>query len=241
MDRTYTLFAVGNAVIALSKAERVAAYDDLINSNLLAQLVANKKIENKTVENWYDAYMAVMDDFWMRSLKFRQDLRPEAGRTASPLEWAVAVMENNGAREEDQTVDGFLAYVARLPCSVLRVGSLPDIVQEPCEDDVTETPAPLKAVRLLAILAQGPSSITSVYLDFQTRQALTPNPWSQRFKAEDVHGLVCVRYARANLSETLYALSSDAIALKVRDRLTDNVSMLVESADMSPGYGLLDD
>lgn len=238
MDRTYTLFAVGNAVIALSKAEGVAAYDDLINSNLLAQLVANKKIENQTVENWYDAYMAVMDDFWMRSLKFRQDLRPDAGRTASPLEWAVAVMENNGVREEDQTVDGLLAYVARLPCSALRVGSLPDIVQEPCD---VETPAPLKAVRLLAILAQGPTSITSVYLDLQTRQALTPNPWSQRFKAEEVHGLVCVRYARANLSETLYALSRDAIALKVRDRLTDNVSMLVESADMSPEYGLLDD
>jgi hypothetical protein len=41
-----------------------------------------------------------------------------------------------------------------------------------------------------------------------------------------------VRYARANLSETLYALSREAITHKLGNRLADNLALLVEKVDM---------
>ncbi|WWL43840.1 hypothetical protein V5O39_20265 [Pseudomonas parakoreensis] len=69
--------------MALPESGHSSDYDDLVQSSLLAQLVANKKIEDAKVESWYDAYIAVLDDFWVRSLKSREDflsLRQEQGR-----------------------------------------------------------------------------------------------------------------------------------------------------------------
>ncbi|WKV97075.1 hypothetical protein PYV50_26520 [Pseudomonas sp. H22_DOA] len=41
----YLTMVVGNSIVLVPEVEGAAAYDDLINSILLAQLVANKKIE----------------------------------------------------------------------------------------------------------------------------------------------------------------------------------------------------
>ena len=231
MARQCTLIAVGNAVVAVSKVEGREMYGDLINSILLAQLVANKKIKNKTADQWYDAYVSVLDDFWIRNLKFRLDLSLGSNPDASPLEWVVAAMQGSGA--QDQAFDNFLRYAARMPRSVPALNVLCDNAQEYSgEEDVSPRP-PLKSVRLLAILAQNPTSFTSVYVDFQTRQELTPNPWSQRLKVEEMQGPVCVRYARANLSETLYMLARETLALKIRDRLPEHVTTLVKTADIA--------
>lgn len=226
MAQIYNLLTVGNAVVALSDIEKISAYDDVVHSSLLAQLVANKKIENMKVENWYDAYVAVLDDFWIRNLKFRQDFSLNGLNASSALEWASAAMANSGS--EDHALGGFLAYAAQLPCYVPAFQIWPE---ERREEEMQEPCLPLKAVRLLAIVGQSPTSISSIYLEFKTRQELARNPWSQRFEVDEVEGQVCVRYARANLSETLYALSREAITHKLGNRLADNVALLVEKVD----------
>ncbi|WP_429511213.1 hypothetical protein [Pseudomonas sp. BT76 TE3572] len=63
-------------------------------------------------------------------------------------------------------------------------------------------------------------------MELKTDQGLDSNPLAQRYQAKDIRGSVCMRYAGANLSETLYSPVRDAIALKVKDRLEDNVAML---------------
>jgi hypothetical protein len=227
MAQIYNLLTVGNAVVALSNVEKILAYDDVVHSCLLAQLVANKKVESVKVESWYDTYVAVLDDFWIRNLKFRQDFSLNGLNASSALEWASAAMANSGG--EDHALGGFLAYAAQLPCYVPAIQIWPE---QCCEDEMQGPCLPLKAVRLLAIVGQSPTSISSIYLEFKTRQALTLNPWSQRFEVDEVEGQVCVRYARANLSETLYALSREAITHKLGNRLADNVALLVEKADL---------
>lgn len=227
MAQSYGLLTVGNAVVALSDVEKISAYDDVVHSCLLAQLVANKKIESMKVQDWYDTYVAVLDDFWIRNLKFRQDFSLNGLKASSALEWIWAAMANSGS--EDHALGGFLAYAAQLPCYVPAIQIWPE---QRCEDEMQAPRSPLKVVRLLAIVGQSPTSISSIYLEFKTRQVLALNPWSQHFEADEVEGQVCVRYARANLSETLYALSREAITHKLRDRLADNVALLVEKADM---------
>lgn len=227
MAQLYSLLTVGNAVVALSDIEKIAAYDDVVHSSLLAQLVANKKIESMKVESWYDAYVAVLDDFWIRNLKFRQDFSLNGLNASSALEWASAAMANSGS--EDHALGGFLAYAAQLPCYVPAIQIWPE---QRCEEEMQAPRSPLKVVRLLAIVGQSPTSISSIYLEFKTRQELARNPWSQRFEVDEVEGQVCVRYARANLSETLYALSREAITHKLGNRLANNVALLVEKVDM---------
>jgi hypothetical protein len=160
-------------------------------------------------------------------LKFRQDFSLNGLNASSALEWASAVMANSGS--EDHALGGFLVYAAQLPCYVPAIQIWPE---ERCEEEMQAPRSRLKVVRLLAIVGQSPTSISSIYLEFKTRQELTLNPWSQRFEVDDVEGQVCVRYARANLSETLYALSREAITHKLGNRLADNLALLVEKVDM---------
>ncbi|MFJ2281562.1 hypothetical protein ACIOUG_10500 [Pseudomonas sp. NPDC087803] len=227
MARLYKLLTVGHAVLALSKSGRSADYDDLVQSNLLAQLVANKKIEDAKVESWYDAYIAVLDDFWVRSVKFREDFSVAQAGTGSALGWATTVLANNAGN--DPVLAGLVAYAARMPDGVSAVQTLP----EPTGEEPMQTPRPaLQRVRLLTVAAQSPTSISSLYLEFKTRQTLAANPWSQRFASAEVEGPVCVRYARATLSQTLYALSRQAVTRKLGDRLAQNVAPLAEAIDI---------
>ena len=227
MARLYTLLAVGHAVLALPESGRRTDYDDLVQSGLLAQLVANKKIEDAKVESWYDAYIAVLDDFWVRSVKLREDFSVAQADTGSALEWATIVLANNAGN--DPALGGLMAYAARITDGVSAVQTLP----EPPGEALMQTPRPaLQVVRLLTIAAQSPTSISSLYLEFKTRQTLAANPWSQRFASAEVEGPVCVRYARATLSQTLYALSRQAVARKLGDRLAQNVAPLAEAIDL---------
>lgn len=227
MARLYTLLAVGHAVLALPESGRRTDYDDLVQSGLLAQLVANKKIEDAKAESWYDAYIAVLDDFWVRSVKLREDFSVAQADTGSALEWATTVLANNAGN--DPALGGLMAYAARITDGVSAVQMLP----EPPGEALMQTPRPaLQVVRLLTIAAQSPTSISSLYLEFKTRQTLAANPWLQRFASAEVEGPVCVRYARATLSQTLYALSRQAVARKLGDRLAQNVAPLAETIDL---------
>lgn len=227
MTRLYQLLAVGHAVLALPESGHSSDYDDLVQSSLLAQLVANKKIEDAKVESWYDAYIAVLDDFWVRSLKSREDFSVAQAGTGSAKEWATTVLANNAGN--DPALGGLMAYAAQITDGVSAVQTLP----EPPGEALVQTPRPaLQVVRLLAVAAQSPTSISSLYLEFKTRQTLSANPWSQRFASAEVEGPVCVRYARATLSQTLYALSRQAVARKLGDRLAQNVAPLAEAIEL---------
>lgn len=216
MEQHYMVYAVRGAVVALPGANGLVTCSDVVKSCLLAQLVASKKVQMKLAVDWYDAYLRVVDDFWIRSLKTQQyfSLGPQNG--TSPLEWVAGMMVNSNDRP-GQDFAAFLPQLAHLNDSVGAIGELPE-----------NTSPALQEVRLLAILALTPTSIISLYIGFQTRQVLNANPWSQVFRGEDVVGVVCVRQARANLSECLYAQAREAVDLKLGDKLSDNLSRLGE-------------
>lgn len=66
------ILVVGASILVLPETDQMEVYDDLIDSTLLAQLVANKRIEKFPGVNWYDAYVGVLDDFWLRHQKSSQ-------------------------------------------------------------------------------------------------------------------------------------------------------------------------
>ncbi|WP_223515155.1 hypothetical protein [Pseudomonas sp. GL-B-19] len=225
MSCDYLVSVVGAAVVIVPESDGWVAHDDLVNSVLLAQLVANKEMEKKPEINWYNAYVKVLDDFWLRQTKAQEERLITENCGESAIEWVVAAM-SKGAPDEGQATAATLARVASVSGTEPAMSLLRSHVQKTSADESTEVPAPARNVRLLVILARTPTSVTSVYLEFKTRQEISLNPLAQLFQAENVQGTVSMRYARVNLSETLYGPARDAIAWKVRERLKGNVALL---------------
>ncbi|WP_339431839.1 MULTISPECIES: hypothetical protein [unclassified Pseudomonas] len=221
----YLTVVVGNSIVLVPEADGVAAYDDLLNSTLLAQLVANKKVEKSTGINWYDAYVGVLDDFWLRQKKTKQtwEFSLDAEELAPDV---FTAMLTNGALGETHTIATVLARIAKLPGDDPALQLLRRCMQASVEPESSAEPAPLADVRLLVICAKSPTSITSAYVEFKTRRVLGPNPFQQPYPTCDLQGLVYVHHARANLSETLYGPARDAIALKVSGKVAGNVATL---------------
>lgn len=221
----YLTMVVGNSIVAVPEVEGAAAYDDLINSILLAQLVANKKIEKKPEVIWYDAYMEVLDAYWLRPQRANQTwgFRHKAEELVPN---AFTAMLTHGALGNAHTIAAVLARFAKLPDEEPALQLLRSHMQASVEPARAKVSAAATSVRLLVIDAKSPTSITSAYVEFKTRKVLSPNPFQQSYQSGDLHGLVHVHHACETLVEQLYGPVRAAIAIKVRDRLVGNVATL---------------
>ena len=221
----YLTMVVGNSIVAVPEVEGAAAYDDLINSILLAQLVANKKIEKKPEVIWYDAYMEVLDAYWLRPQKANQTwgFRHNAEELVPN---AFTAMLTHGALGNAHTIAAVLARIAKLPDEEPALQLLRSHMQASVEPARAKVSAAATSVRLLVIDAKSPTSITSACVEFKTRKVLSPNPFQQSYQSGDLHGLVHVHHACETLVEQLYGPVRAAIAIKVRDRLVGNVATL---------------
>lgn len=232
MSYEYSVLIVGACVVIIPAADGAAQYTDLVNSVLLAQLIANKKIEKAPEIDWYNTYVEFLDDYWLRRTRGRQDWSIAQDSVESVSDWLIAAISQD-AVDKGSTTAATLQRLARLSGNEPAMGLLRGHMQKISTDESGDVLAPAKAVRLLVVIAQTPRSVASVYVELKTRQIISSNPLAQRHLAEDVQGSVCMRYAAANLSETLYSPVRDAIALKVRDKYQDNVAMLTLSDDAS--------
>jgi hypothetical protein len=228
MAREYSVFVNAAAIVLLPSNPVESATNDLMNSVLLAQLVANKRAEAMSAVDWYDTYVGVLGDFWLTSARSRQDIQLGKDDTASPLEWIAAVLASSA---EARLVTPLLKGIARLSDSLPAMGLLRKHVQKESDDEPAEISLQSKPVRLVVIVAQDNASMTSVCLQFKTRQMLDPNPWGQRFHVEDMEGCVSAHFFHAHLSETLYAPAREAIARKVEGVLSDNIVDITEAID----------
>lgn len=226
MEFDYSVLIVRGAVLIIPESRELTRYDDLVNTVLYAQLAADKQTESEPDVNWYDFYMKVLDGIWMWRGKAREDLVVPAESVDTAVEWAVESMSRVGADEGRMTADALSSIVNEsgidpaldlLRSNMQRVGE-----KQPAELPVE----PAMDVRMLVIVASAPTSFSSVCIEIKTRQSLSANPLAHLYWGEDVQGPVSRRYARAYLSEVVYAPQRDKIALKVKDRIKDNVALL---------------
>lgn len=225
MDYKFSVLVVGGALVVIPGADENAVGTDMINSLLLAQLVANKEVEKNPQRNWYDAYLQVLDDFWLRYSKAQQKWRITGDRAESAVDWIVAAM-GNGEMSAGQVIAAALKQIAGVSGAEPAIGLLRKRLQQAVDVQQDDTESSFRNARLLVILAQSPTSFTSVYFEFQSHQAVGPNPFAQLHTASDVQGPVSMRYDQAKLAETLYSPVRDLIAQKVRGRLNDNVALM---------------
>ncbi|MCP1441875.1 hypothetical protein J3D54_001007 [Pseudomonas sp. GGS8] len=232
MSCDYSVAVVGAAIVIVPVSDGLAGHDDLVNSVFLAQLVANKQVEKDPTADWYNVYVNVLDDFWLRQIKAREERLITEHSGESAIDWVAAAMAK-GAPGEGRVAAATLARVASVSGTEPAMNLLRSHMQKASADESTEVTAPPKVVRLLVILARTPTSVTSVYLEFRTPLEISPNPLAQLYRAEDVQGTVSMRYARANLSEVLYGPAREAVAFKIREKLEGQVAMQSLTDDAS--------
>lgn len=227
----YSVLIVGAAVLMVPESKDLTTYDDVVNTVLYAQLAANKKTELEPDVSWYDTYMKVLEGIWMWRGKAREDLKLSPESVESAVQWAAAAMSKVGADEGRVTAEALSQIVNESDINPA-INLLRSHMQKASEEQSTEVPAPAMDVRLLVIVAPTPTSFSSVCIEVKTHQLLSFNPLAHLYWGEDVQGIISRRYARANLSETVYAPVRDQIALKVKDRIETNVAMLTLHNDV---------
>lgn len=232
MNCKYSVLIVAGAVVLIPPADKPERYQDLINSLLLAQLAANKQLEKTPDIGWYDVYMEFLDKYWLRYFRARVDLSVTQGDSASVVDWVVAP-EFGEAVEQRVVANAVMRRLAALPDSEPALGLLRGYMQKSASDASRDHSDVSRTVRLLAVVANSPMSMSSVYIEFATGRILADNPLAELFQAEDIRGSVCRRSASANLSEALYGPVRKAIALKVQDRREANVALLRLAEDVS--------
>lgn len=227
----YSVLIVGAAVLIVPESKGLTPYDDVVNTVLYAQLVANKKTELEPGVSWYDTYMKVLDGIWTWPVKAREDLNLPPESVESAVQWAAAAMSKVGADEGHVTAD-VLARIVNESDINPATNLLRSHMQKVSAEQSSGMPAPAMDVRLLVIVASAPTSFSSVCIELKTHQLLSSNPLAHLYLGEDVQGLISRRYVRARLSEAVYAPVRDQIALKVKDRIETNVARLTLHGDI---------
>lgn len=103
MDKEYSVFVNAAAIVLAPCALRRTEVDDLMNSVLLAQLVADKSLLRAPAVDWYATYLEVLSVAWISVAKRRKDLQPQkkipirhwSGWRPSP--WMIRWISNSGS------------------------------------------------------------------------------------------------------------------------------------------------
>jgi hypothetical protein len=236
MDCEYSILIVGAAILVVPATQDQTAYDDLVNSLLFAQLVANKQMEKDQSTPWYDCYMQFLDDFWPRDIKGREDWRIDADSHESFVDWIVPTI-SKASPAAGQDIDRVLTRLVNVPATHPAINLLRTHMKKVSGAQVMPVPAPAENVHLLVLMAQSPTTFASVFVELKTHQALSLNPLAQLYSVEDIQGPVTLRYARANLSQVSYGFVRDEVALKVKERIAENVATF----DMNDEPGLTEE
>jgi hypothetical protein len=225
MESDCSVLIVGVAILLVPDSAKLVDYDDVINSVLFAQLVANKQVAKDSSVDWYDAYSKVLDSFWLRFVKKREDnhLGPEgAASVAALIVGAMAKMEDDLGRLTAEA----MSRLVKAPDSHPAINVLRRHMHEASGASVERTTEAAEGAHLLVIVARTPDSLSSVYTRFQTGQALDRHPLALLGLGMNLQGGITLRCAQANLSEELYRLAREGVALKIKDRLAANVALL---------------
>ncbi|KQW41060.1 MULTISPECIES: hypothetical protein [Pseudomonas] len=231
MDKEYSVFVNAAAIVLAPCALRRTEVDDLMNSVLLAQLVANKSLQRAPAADWHATYLEVLSVAWISAAKRRKDLQPQRENTHSPLEWVAAIPLDDQV-DQQQRIMAVMERIAALPGSLSAMGIVRKHVQKQYELDAVQSPSS-SPVRLLVIVAQSPVSMAGVYVQFNTAKVIEANPWGQCFDGKDIDGCVTARYFRTQLSETLFAPAREVIARKVASAVGDNIVDITKAIDDS--------
>jgi hypothetical protein len=230
MSGSYSAFVSAGAVVLLSPDMTVQERQDVLNSTLFAQLVADKKYPgSRNANGWYERYQEVLKDSWLQRTAAWHDWSLKADSNLTVADW----VNNQLAQSVPQTVLSpavqTLNIVAELPDAHPAIELLQKHVLKNSEEHPSKSTFGCQ-VSVLVILAQRGPTLNSVYLAFESAASVASNPLKQVLSLDNVKGNIVLKRLQAELSDALYRPVRERIVKKMGDKASQNILEVLEPA-----------
>ncbi|MFJ7284123.1 hypothetical protein [Pseudomonas sp. NPDC099000] len=240
MDDQYSVFINAGAVVLLSSALLEQERQDVLNSVLFAQLVANKKYPGfARADGWHETYLGVLKDSWLqRSVAWDSFAVDDASKRAM-VDWVETRFEAPSARTMAHVMRAF-DDIAHLPGTHPAIERLREQTLRPENDRGEDSPASSN-VRLQIIVARQGVLMDSFFVEFKTAGQGANYPLDYLFSADEVQGNIDLRWFHANLSPVLYDSIREAVVRKPGDKAANNifaVDVQTGEVPLEPGAAL---
>ncbi|WP_413793866.1 MULTISPECIES: hypothetical protein [unclassified Pseudomonas] len=238
MNEGYSVFINAGVIAILSPGMAGQEKNDVLDSVLFAQLVANKKYPAYAqAPNWYDEYRDVLKNGWLQKTAAWDNFTLDEQSNFSAAHWLGRRLGDYVDPTVAEEVTRLLSRVGQLP------GTLPAIEQLREQTCKPKEPTPLSAteeaagrVCLQVILARQGPLLSSVSLSYETTQPAISNPLGQCLSVANVVGHLQSRCFQANLSKALYDPLRGAIVQKLRDKPTKHVFDISGNVELGPRH-----
>jgi hypothetical protein len=225
MGAQYSVFVNAGAVVLLSSALLEQERQDVLNSVLFAQLVANKKYPEFTLgDGWYDTCQGVLKDSWLQRAVAWDSFGTDAESKRAMVQWVESRLEDQAGNITIAGIAGVFNDIAQLPCNHPATELLREQMSRQKNIEVSGTPAEaVSDVRLQIIVVGQGAVMSSLFIEFETNVHTLTDPLGHLFSSDNVLGNIRLRWFQANLSSVLYVSLRDAIVKKLGDKAAKNI------------------
>ncbi|KAA0982428.1 hypothetical protein [Pseudomonas sp. ANT_J28] len=235
-----SVFINAGAVVLLSSTLLEQERQDVLNSVLFAQLVANKKYPGfDRADGWYETYQGVLKDSWLqRSVAWDSFAVDDASKRAM-VNWVENRLEATSARTIAHVMRAF-NDIAHVPGNHPAIERLREQTLRPENDGDGHSPASCN-VRLQIIVARQGVLMDSLFVEFRTTKQGANYPLDYLFSTDEVQGDIDLRWFHANLSPVLYGSIREAVVRKLGGRAANNifaVDVQAGEVPLKPGASL---
>jgi len=225
MEEQYSVFVNAGAVVLLSYSLSEQEKQDVLNSVLFAQLVANKKYPEFVLgDGWYETCLGVLKDGWLQQAVAWNSFGIDEPSKCAMVEWVGSQLEHSPDRTTVARVVDVFNDIARLPGNHPLIELLCEQTHRQKTIEVSEGTADAVCdVRLQLIVVRQGAVMSSLFVEFRTATQAISHPLDYLFTFENVLGRINLRWFEANLSSVLYVSLRDAIIKKLSDRAVKNI------------------
>ncbi|MCX5463109.1 hypothetical protein [Alcaligenes parafaecalis] len=235
-EQTYVVS--GNLISAIATDTSAVSYEDLIHSNLLAQMGADKKLGSRFVDptGWLSFYKNTVGNlFWSLSEQGTSTLKISAGTSiiTVPQILAQSFFKQLSQEQIDSataSIDLFNQLLEDDPAFILY--NLKSHAQLSAASKAIKPPQKATySVNLQISIAHTGSEIALCNVFFQTSQAVSNDLFTQKFTVKDLIGNINVYYLKAQISESNYAKIRQQVIEKLGENIDTSILLVADDTE----------
>ena len=236
-DQTYVVS--GNLVSATTDDVNQVSYEDIIHSNLLGQMAADKNLGSRFVEPaaWLSFYKSTLGGlFWSVNEQGTSTLviPPSAKIITVPEILAESFFKRLSQVQIDSATESIDLF-NQLPedSPALMLYNLKSHAKMPAAAKVIKPPVDTRySVSLQISIVHTRSQVALCNIYFQTKQEVSDELFKQKFTIKDLIGDISVFYLKAQLIESNYAKIRQNVIDKLgKENINTNILLVAEDSE----------
>ncbi|WP_143243262.1 hypothetical protein [Alcaligenes faecalis] len=232
----------GNLVSATTANTGLVNYEDMIHSNLLGQMAADKKLGSRFVDPaaWLSFYKTTVGSlFWSVSEQGNNNFVIPPGAQSLTVQEILAgsfFKRLNQAQINSATKSINLFNQLPEDDSAFILYNLKSYIKMPTTAKAGRPPKTASySVNLQISIAHADSEVALCNVYFQTRQEINDDLFKQKFTVKELVGGINVFYLKAQILESNYAKIRQTVIDKLgEENINSNILLVAEDSEIPP-------